>query len=287
MSRLIDGKAIAAAVTERTAKSAAALRERGIVPTLAVVVATGDEGAAWYVRSIERAAARAGADCQVHKLDLQAGDAEIAAKLKELSDDADVHGIVCQTPLPDGVALADVGACINVGKDVDGANPGSLGRLAAGLPGAFAPATAAAVMEILGQEQIPLRGRRAVVIGRSNIVGKPAALLLLAEHATVTICHSRTRDLPAVAREADVLVAAIGRPKMITGDYIRPGAVVIDVGINPTANGGMVGDVDTDAAAGIAAAITPVPGGVGPVTTAVLMDHTIHAARRLVSPPPT
>ncbi len=287
MSRLIDGKAIAAAVTERTAKSAAALRERGIVPTLAVVVATGDEGAAWYVRSIERAAARAGADCQVHKLDLQAGDAEIAAKLKELSDDADVHGIVCQTPLPDGVALADVGACINVGKDVDGANPGSLGRLAAGLPGAFAPATAAAVMEILGQEQIPLRGRRAVVIGRSNIVGKPAALLLLAEHATVTICHSRTRDLPAVAREADVLVAAIGRPKMITADYIRPGAVVIDVGINPTANGGMVGDVDTDAAAGIAAAITPVPGGVGPVTTAVLMDHTIHAARRLVSPPPT
>ena len=223
MSRLIDGKAIAAAVTERTAKSAAALRERGIVPTLAVVVATGDEGAAWYVRSIERAAARAGADCQVHKLDLQAGDAEIAAKLKELSDDADVHGIVCQTPLPDGVALADVGACINVGKDVDGANPGSLGRLAAGLPGAFAPATAAAVMEILGQEQIPLRGRRAVVIGRSNIVGKPAALLLLAEHATVTICHSRTRDLPAVAREADVLVAAIGRPKMITADYITTG----------------------------------------------------------------
>jgi methylenetetrahydrofolate dehydrogenase (NADP+) / methenyltetrahydrofolate cyclohydrolase len=287
MSHLIDGKAIAAAVTERTAKSAAALRERGIVPTLAVVVATEDEGAAWYVRSIERAAVRAGADCQVHKLHLQAGGAEIAAKLKELSDDPDVHGIVCQTPLPDGVALADVGACVNVSKDVDGANPGSLGRLAAGLPGAFAPATAAAVMEILGQEHVPLRGQRAVVIGRSNIVGKPAALLLLAEHATVTICHSRTRDLPAVAREADVLVAAIGRPKMITADYITPGAVVIDVGINPTADGGMVGDVDTDDAAGIAAAITPVPGGVGPVTTAVLMDHTIHAARRLVSPPPT
>jgi methylenetetrahydrofolate dehydrogenase (NADP+) / methenyltetrahydrofolate cyclohydrolase len=280
VSHLIEGKAIAAAVTVRTAESAALLRAQGVVPTLAVVVATDDEGAAWYVRSIERAAGKVAVDCQLHKLPSRAGGPEIAAKLGELSDDPVVHGIVCQTPLPDGVALADVGASIDVDKDVDGANPGSLGRLASGLPGAFPPATAAAVMEILDQEHVPLFGQRAVVIGRSNIVGKPAALLLLAEHATVTICHSRTRDLPAVARGADVLVAAIGRPKMITADYIAPGAVVIDVGINPTADGGIVGDVDTDAAVGIAAAITPVPGGVGPVTTAVLLDHTIQAARR-------
>lgn len=281
MTRVINGRAIAAEMNERAAKSAAGLRERGIVPTLAVVLATDDEGAAGYVRSIGRAAAKTGIDCRVHRLPLPlpAGRQSIADKLSELSADPGVHGISCQAPLPDGLALAAVGAGIAVRKDVDGANPASLGMLAAGLPGAFPPATAAAVMEILRHEHVPLRGRRAVVVGRSAVVGKPTALLLLAANATVTICHSRTRDLAEVCQEADVLVVAMGQPEMVDADYVAPGAVVIDVGINPAAQGGLVGDVNAAAMAGIAAAVTPVPGGVGPVTTAQLLSHTIRAAR--------
>ncbi len=280
MSRIIDGKAIAAAISQETAKSAAAARAGGITPTLAVVVATDDEGAAWYVRSIGRIAARVGIDCQVHRLPSPAGRVAIADQLSGLSQDPAVHGVICQTPLPDGVDLAVVGSAITVSKDVDGANPQSLGMVAAGLPDAFPPATAAAVLEILLREHIPLEGRRAVVVGRSNVVGKPAALLLLAQHATVTICHSRTLDLPEVCQESDILVAAAGQPKLIGADFVAPGAVVIDVGINPTDGGDLVGDVDTDAVVDIASAITPVPGGVGPVTTAQLMRHTIRAALR-------
>ncbi len=280
MSRLIDGRAVAAAVNERTAKLAGGLRERGVSPALAVVVPTGDEGTAWYVRSIERAAARNGIDCRVHELSRPASPAGILGRLGELSRDPAVHGIICQTPLPDGIDLATAGAAIAVGKDIDGANPTSLGMLASGVPGAFPPATAAAVMEILDHERVPLRGRRAVMVGRSNVVGKPAALLLLAQHATVTICHSRTQDLPGVCRQAEVLVVAIGRAKMIGAEYVAPGAVVIDVGTNPAGDGGLAGDVDTRAAAEHASAITPVPGGVGPVTTALLMNHTVLAAHR-------
>jgi methylenetetrahydrofolate dehydrogenase (NADP+) / methenyltetrahydrofolate cyclohydrolase len=280
VSRLIDGKAIAAAVSARTAASAARLRERGITPALAVVVPTDDEGAAWYVRSIGRIAAKVGIECQVHRLPLPTGGAEIARRLSELSHHPAVHGVICQTPLPDGVDLAVAGSSITVGKDVDGVNPESLGMVTAGVPGAFPPATAAAVLEILAHERVPLPGRRAVVVGRSNIVGKPAALLLLAEHATVTICHSRTLNLPEVCQEADILVVAAGQPAMIGAGYVAPGAVVIDVGINPTDGGGLVGDVDTDGVLGIVSAITPVPGGVGPVTTAQLMRHTIRAALR-------
>jgi methylenetetrahydrofolate dehydrogenase (NADP+) / methenyltetrahydrofolate cyclohydrolase len=278
MTHVIDGKAIAAAMHEQTARSAALLRERGVIPALAAVVPTGDESAAWYVRSIERAAARAGIECRIHRLDPPAGRSRIADKLAELSADPAVHGVICQSPLPEGVALAAVGSGIAVRKDVDGANPASFGILAAGLPDAFAPATAAAVLAILRHQKVPLRGRRAVVVGRSSVVGKPTALLLLAENATVTICHSRTRSLPDVCREADVLVVAAGKPEMVGASYVAPGAVVIDVGINPTRGGAVVGDVDTRAVAGIAAAITPVPGGVGPVTTAQLLDHTIRAA---------
>jgi methylenetetrahydrofolate dehydrogenase (NADP+) / methenyltetrahydrofolate cyclohydrolase len=278
MAHVIDGKAIAAAMNEQTAGSAALLRARGIIPALAVVVATEDESAAWYVRSIERAAARAGIECRIHRLPPPVGRPQIAARLGELSQDPAVHGIICQSPLPEGVALAAVGSSIAVRKDVDGANPASLGMLAAGLPDVFPPATAAAIMEILRHENVPLSGRRAVVIGRSSVVGKPAALLLLAENATVTICHSRTRDLPAVCREADVLVVAVGQPEMVGAGYVAPGAVVIDVGTNPTSGGGLVGDVDTGAVGGVASAITPVPGGVGPVTTAQLMNHAVRAA---------
>jgi methylenetetrahydrofolate dehydrogenase (NADP+)/methenyltetrahydrofolate cyclohydrolase len=221
-----------------------------------------------------------GIDCRVHQLPPAADSALIISKLGALSDDPAVHAVICQAPLPGGIALAAVGSAIAVGKDVDGASPASLGMLAAGLPDAFPAATAAAVMEILQHENVPLRGRRAVVIGRSTVVGKPTALLLLAEDATVTICHSRTQNLADVCREADVLVVAAGQPQLVDAGYVAPGAVVIDVGVHPAADG-LVGDVSTGAVAGVASAITPVPGGVGPVTTAQLMSHTIRAARAL------
>jgi methylenetetrahydrofolate dehydrogenase (NADP+)/methenyltetrahydrofolate cyclohydrolase len=276
--RTIDGKAIAADIAAEVTVTVADLRTEGIDPTLAVVVPTDDEATAWYVRSIERAAARVGITCRVDTLD----HPDVAALMKHLnmlSGDPEIHGIICQTPLPEGVTVEAVGALIDPVKDVDGANPTSLGRLAAGLT-SHAPATAAAVLEILRREQVPLAGRRAVVVGRSTVVGKPTALLLLAEHATVTVCHSRTADLPAVCAEAQVLVAAVGRTHLIGAAHVRPGAVVIDVGTNPTPDGGLIGDVDP-AGAEHAAALMPVPGGVGPVTTMLLMRHTAGAARTL------
>lgn len=274
--RLIDGRAIAKDIAAGATEAAVGLRAAGIVPTLAVVVPTDDEGTAWYVRSIERAASKVGIDCRIDQLD-QPDDATLAAHLAELSADPAVHGIICQTPLPGGLSLETVAAHIDPAKDVDGANPTSLGRLAAGLE-TFAPATAAAVLEVLRREDVPLVGARAVVVGRSTVVGKPAALLLLAEHATVTVCHSRTVDLAGVCAEADVLVVAVGRAHMVTADYVKPGAVVVDVGTNPGPDNTLLGDVGPEAA-GVAGKLTPVPGGVGPVTTMVLMRHTLDAAQ--------
>ncbi|MDX6338871.1 MAG: methylenetetrahydrofolate dehydrogenase / methenyltetrahydrofolate cyclohydrolase [Streptosporangiaceae bacterium] len=280
MTHLVDGRTIAVTMATAAAAAADVLRSRGITPTLAVLVPTDDAGAAWYVRSIQRSAARTGVACQVHRMGGPLRAEQIAGRLAELSLDPAVHGVICQAPLPAGVDLPSVGRVIPVGKDVDGANPASLGGLAAGLPAVFAPATAAAVLAILRHERIPLSGRRAVVVGRSTVVGKPAALLLLAEHATVTIAHSRTQDLRAVCREAEVLVVAAGQPKLIGAEHIRPAAVVIDVGTSPTDGGKLVGDVDAAAVTGIASVLTPVPGGVGPVTTAVLMQHVLQAAAR-------
>jgi len=223
MTELVDGRAIAAACAALTAAAAAALRAREVSPTLAVLLPTDDPGAAWYVRSIQRAAARTGLACQVHRMGGRPSAEQITGRLAELSVDPAVHGVICQTPLPAGVELSSVGSAIPAGKDVEGANPASLGALAAGLPGVFAAATAAAVLAILRHERVPLSGRRAVVVGRSTVVGKPAALLLLAEHATVTIAHSRTQELEAVCREADVLVVAAGQPKLIGAEHVRPG----------------------------------------------------------------
>jgi methylenetetrahydrofolate dehydrogenase (NADP+)/methenyltetrahydrofolate cyclohydrolase len=275
--RLIDGRAIAAAITEEVAATVASLTRAGTTPALAVVVPADDEATAWYVRSIERAAAKVGITCRVDKLTDPDGPA-ITKHLDALSADPSVHAIICQTPLPPGVSLDAVGSHIEPVKDVDGASPVSLGRLAAGLP-AYPPATAAAVLQILRREQVPLAGTRAVVVGRSTVVGKPTALLLLAEDATVTVCHSRTADLAAVCAEADVLVAAAGRTHLIGSAHIKPGAVVIDVGTNPIPDGGLAGDVDPGGAEA-AVALTPVPGGVGPVTTILLMRHTAQAASR-------
>jgi methylenetetrahydrofolate dehydrogenase (NADP+)/methenyltetrahydrofolate cyclohydrolase len=274
---LIDGRAISKSILEDVGAQVAELRAAGTTPTLAIVVPTDDEATAWYVRSIVRTATKVGIEAR--QIDLHGTTAvELVTELAALSADPAVHGIICQTPLPKGITLDQVGQHIAVAKDVDGANPESLGRLAAGLP-AFAPATAQAVVEILQREQTPLSGADVVVVGRSNVVGKPAALLLLAENATVTICHSRTRDLAAHTRRADVLVAAVGRARMLGAEHVKPGATVIDVGTNPTEDGQLVGDVDTEAVEPVAGAVTPVPGGVGPVTTAVLLRNVTAAAR--------
>jgi len=270
---LIDGRKLAAELGAEVGKRIAALDG---TPRLAIVVATTDESTAWYVRSLLRTAERLGIAARRIDLPTDADAATIRAALAVAA--ADSHGVICQTPLPGGLKLEDVGTAIDPRVDVDGANPVSLGLLASGSAAAFPPATAAAVLRILDHQGVDLTGKRAVVIGRSNVVGKPAALMLLARHATVTICHSRTVNLPAVAREADVLVAAVGRPEMVTADYVKPGAVVIDVGTNATADGGLVGDVDTASVEQVAAAVTPVPGGVGPVTTMLLMDHVVRVA---------
>ena len=277
--RLVDGKAIAAAINRETSAAAAALRERGTTPTLVVVVPTADESTAWYVRSIERAATKLGIQCRVQQITDATGPL-IVETLARLSVDPAVHAIMCQTPLPAGVAPHEIAAAIEPRKDVDGGNPLSLGRLAIGLP-TFAPATAAAVLEILRREQVPLVGANVVVVGRSIVVGKPAALLLVNEHATVTLCHSRTRDLAEICARADILVAAVGRPRMLGAEHVKPGAVIIDVGTNPTPDGGLVGDVDQAAVAERASLFTPVPGGVGPVTTALLLRSVVEAATAL------
>jgi methylenetetrahydrofolate dehydrogenase (NADP+)/methenyltetrahydrofolate cyclohydrolase len=269
----LRGGELAAQIRAATAAAAAELASAGRPPRLAVVTATDDEASAWYVRSIESAAVKAGIACDVLRTSTANG---ITATLTSLGDDPEVHGVMLQTPLPDGAGLAELAATIPPEKDVDGASPVSLGRLVSGLP-AFAPATAAAVLALLDHHEVELLGRHVVVVGRSVVVGKPAAHLLLDRHATVTVCHSRTADLAAITRQADILVVAAGRVGLIGPQHIAPGTIVIDVGTNATAGGGIAGDVDP-AVAQVAAALSPVPGGVGPVTTALLLRHVVEAA---------
>lgn len=271
-ARELRGGELAARIRTAAAAQAAKLSDDGRTPRLAVVTATDDEASAWYVRSIENAAAKVGIACDVVRTSTATG---ITATLAQLADDPEVHGVMLQTPLPDGAGLAELATLIPAEKDVDGASPVSLGRLAAGLP-AFAPATAEAVLALLDHYEVELRGRHAVVVGRSVVVGKPVAHLLLDRHATVTIAHSRTVDLPAITRQADVLVAAAGRAALIGPGHVSPGTTVVDVGTNAMPDGSLAGDVDP-AVAEVAAALTPVPGGVGPVTTALLLRHVVEA----------
>jgi methylenetetrahydrofolate dehydrogenase (NADP+)/methenyltetrahydrofolate cyclohydrolase len=281
--RQLSGRELAAEIRAATAARAAELTAAGRPPRLAVVTATADEASAWYVRLLTGTAAKAGIGCEVTDLvplaTAESQDATVAgirAALTALSGDPDVHGVLLQTPLPGGARLADLAGAIDPAKDVDGANPVSLGRLLTGLP-AFAPATAAAVLALLDHHQVALSGRRAVVVGRSAVVGKPVAQLLLARDATVTVCHSRTVDLAAVTSLAEVLVVAAGRAGLIGPSHVAMGATVIDVGTNATADGGLAGDVDP-AVAEVAGALSPVPGGVGPVTTALLLRQVVEAA---------
>ncbi|MBX3270980.1 MAG: bifunctional methylenetetrahydrofolate dehydrogenase/methenyltetrahydrofolate cyclohydrolase FolD [Sandaracinaceae bacterium] len=277
-ARLLDGRAVAAAVTAEVAEAAARFREaHGRPPGLEVVLVGEDPASQVYVRNKERAAAKAGLRGAVHRLPASTKQAELLALLARLSADDAVDGILVQLPLPAGLDELETTDAIDPAKDVDGLHPLNAGALVAGRPGLF-PCTPRGCMRLLAETGLDLAGKRALVVGRSNLVGKPIALMLLGAHATVTMAHSRTRDLAERVREADVVVAAIGRPRMIAGDAIAPGAVVIDVGINRLADGTLCGDVDFERARERAGWITPVPGGVGPMTIAMLLSNTVEAA---------
>lgn len=280
-ARIIDGKAVAATVRERVAAEVVALEaERGRTPLLVTVIVGDDPASEVYVAGKHRACEQVGMRSAHHGLPAETTEGELLALVEKLNADQDVDGILVQLPLPEQIDPDRVIAAIDPGKDVDGLTPVNAGRLAQGTPG-LVSCTPAGVMELLRHEGVELEGAEAVVVGRSKLVGVPVSRLLLAADATVTMCHSRTRDLAAVCRRADVLVAAVGVPRLLGADAIRPGAVVIDVGINRT-DAGLVGDVDFEAAAEVAAAITPVPGGVGPMTVAMLLVNTLAAARARV-----
>ncbi|TKV56868.1 bifunctional 5,10-methylenetetrahydrofolate dehydrogenase/5,10-methenyltetrahydrofolate cyclohydrolase [Nakamurella flava] len=279
MTRVLSGSAVAKEIRAGVTAAAERLSAEGREPHLAVVVATADESTAAYVRSIGGAARKCGIRCSVVDLGPDATSIRIRSELEALSADPAVHGIILQTPLPPSADFDTLASAIDPAKDVDGANPLSLGLLAARLP-AFAPATAEAVMVLLDHYEVPLSGANAVVVGRSTVVGKPAALLLLNRDATVSVCHRRTTDLAAHTLNADVVVVAAGQPGLLTGKHVGANTVVVDVGTNVEADGSLIGDVDFASVDGVAAALTPVPGGVGPVTTALLLQHTITSASR-------
>lgn len=300
-ARILDGKAIRDSVLAEVASGVQAAVRHGVRPGLAAVLVGDDPASRIYVRNKVRACDRIGAFSQTIRLPSETATDRLLALVQELNDRDDIDGILVQLPLPGHIDSRRVLAAVSPDKDVDGFHPVNVGRLASGQEG-LKPCTPRGLIEILKRSRIPIAGSRAVVVGRSNIVGKPAALLLLAEHATVTICHSRTPDLPSVCRQADILVAAVGRPAMLTREYIREGAVVLDVGINRLADAAeverllahaparlrrfrrtgsaLVGDVHPGHVREIASAYTPVPGGVGPLTVAMLMSNTLLAACR-------
>lgn len=277
MAEILDGRKIAAGICAEVEQKVERLKNQGTVPTLAIVVATKDEAALAYVRAIVKAADSVGIKVKKIELGANATFGRMSLVLQAVAADQKVHGIILQTPLPVGIDADKLRALIPPAKDIDGASPLSVGRLVSGLP-TFAPATAAAVMEMFEQYKVPLEGNRAVVIGRSRVVGKPLAHLLLDANATVTICHSKTKDLARVARAADTVIVAIGKPNFVNAEFIKDGATVIDIGTNVSSSGKVVGDVDAKSVAQKARLISPVPGGVGPVTTAVLLKHTVLAA---------
>ena len=276
----IDGKAIAAEVRADVARWVDRLAARDVLPGLAVVLVGDDPASQVYVRNKDKAATAAGISVRNLRPDAAISQADLEALVAELNADETIHGILVQLPLPGHLDADRIVRAIDPRKDVDGLHPDNVAALVTGGEG-LVPCTPAGCMELLRRTGVELSGARVVVIGRSMLVGKPVAMLCLAQHATVTICHSRTRDLPGVCREADVVIAAVGRPEMVQGDWIKPGAAVIDVGINRVAPKKLVGDVAFEQAQGVAGAITPVPGGVGPMTIAMLLSNTALAATRM------
>lgn len=279
---IIDGKQIANRLKETLAVEAQALTEAGTRPGLAVVLVGEDPASQVYVKNKEKACNDLGFYSEVHRLPADTPQDKLIDLIVRLNASSAIHGILVQKPLPGHIDEKAVIGAIDVRKDVDGFHPISVGNLLIGDDG-FLPCTPAGVIEMMKACELSVDGKRVAVIGRSNIVGKPMAALLIRENATVTICHSRTANLPEVTREADVVIAAIGRAEMVTPDYIKPGAVVIDVGMNRLPDGRLVGDVDFEAVKEVASAITPVPGGVGRMTIAMLMKNTVEAAKRFAA----
>ena len=281
-ARILDGRALGAQIKEELrADIERFAREQGRTPGLVIVRVGGDTASGVYSKAILRVAGEVGLAASMTQLAARTTPDELRSALIQLNNDATEQGIIVQMPLPPHLSQKMVIDTINSNKDIDGISPRSAGNLFLGLP-SFLPATAAAVIEILERAHVPLDGKRVVVISRSNVVGKPLAMMLLQKNATVTVCHSRTANLPFYTRQADVLVAAAGHAMMVTADMVRPGATVIDVGINAAPDGGIVGDIDFEAVKEVAGALTPTPGGVGPLTNILLLKQCMQAAWREV-----
>jgi methylenetetrahydrofolate dehydrogenase (NADP+)/methenyltetrahydrofolate cyclohydrolase len=278
VAKILDGKAAAAEVRAEVAAGVAELKEKGIPVRLDVILVGEDPASVTYVSAKQRDSAEVGIDSRVHRFPAEVSQKELAALVEHLNGDPAVSGFFVQLPLPDGLDAVPLISRIAPAKDVDGLSPESAGRLALGLP-SLLPCTPHGIIRLLKRHGVELAGREAVVIGRSNLVGKPLSQLLLRENATVTVCHSRTRDLPEVARRADVLVVAAGRREMVGAEHVKEGAAVVDVGIHRSEAGGLVGDVRFDEVEPKAAWISPVPGGVGPMTRAMLLHNALQAAR--------
>ncbi|HZV83126.1 MAG TPA: bifunctional methylenetetrahydrofolate dehydrogenase/methenyltetrahydrofolate cyclohydrolase FolD [Geobacteraceae bacterium] len=286
MAEIIDGKALAAKIRAQLSGQVTELKAAGITPGLAVVLVGEDPASKVYVSMKEKACADIGIFSAEHKLSADTSEAELLDLIDKLNQDPRIHGILVQLPLPKQINAEKVLENISPLKDVDGFHPYNVGRLMVGKP-TFQPCTPYGVMVMLREYGIDLTGKEVVVVGRSNIVGKPVAMMCLQQNATVTICHSRTRDLAAKVKQADVLIAAVGVPEMIKGEWIKEGAIVIDVGVNRVGEKKLVGDVEFAAASERAAAITPVPGGVGPMTITMLLYNTVASAQGLATPSPT
>jgi methylenetetrahydrofolate dehydrogenase (NADP+) / methenyltetrahydrofolate cyclohydrolase len=278
-ARILDGKSLAAEVLSAVKSEVARLAQRGIRPGLAVVLAGDNPASRIYVRNKVRACEQTGIHSVLRELPSSVTEEKLISQIEALNADRGVHGILVQLPLPKHVDAARILQAVSPDKDVDGFHPQNLGALVAGTP-KLVPCTPAGVMRLVSKAGVPLAGCHAVVIGRSTIVGKPLALLLLQENATVTVCHSKTQGLEEIARRADVLIAAAGRAKLVTGAMVKPGACVIDVGINRLPDGSLAGDVDFESVRPVAGWLTPVPGGVGPMTIAMLLENCLQAAQR-------
>jgi len=279
-AKIISGKEVSASIRGELAQEVAELKEKhGLVPGIGVILVGEDPASQSYVRSKERTAEKLGLYSRTLRVPAETTEEEVLRMVADFNKDPKIHGILVQLPLPGHIDENKVIYAIDPVKDVDGFHPVNIGKLHMG-EDCFVPCTPAGIIELLDRTGVELKGKNATVVGRSNIVGKPVSMLLLSKHATVTVCHSRTRDLAEECRRADVLVAAVGRARMIKADMIKPGAVVIDVGVNRVDDGKLVGDVDFDEAVEVASAITPVPGGVGPMTITMLMKNTVLAARR-------
>ena len=279
MTEIIDGKKISAEIKGRIKENVAVLKAEGRTPGLAAVLVGDNPASVIYVRNKRKACEEVGIYSEEHKLPASTKQEDLLNLILQLNNDLKIHGILVQLPLPKHLDTEQVLYAVSPKKDVDGLHPNNVGHLTMGSP-VFVPCTPAGVMAILDYHKIPIEGRRAVIVGRSNLVGRPVGLLLMHRNATITVCHSRTRDIGAVCREGDLLIAAIGKPRFITADMVKNGAAVIDVGINRLPDGKLVGDVDYEPVSQKAGWITPVPGGVGPMTIAMLLQNTLEAAGR-------